>query len=105
MPTIYKIDYPNTDKPIAQEVEKVGYPNLDADGETQYENTHFEDLGKAWDALVLELDAGVKFSTKDVISAQDSLTKSQKRLSEYAILLFNAKEGREKFLLKKLEKK
>lgn len=99
MPTIYKIDYPNADKPLKQEVEKVGYPNPDADGETQYVNTHFEDEGNAWAALVRELEAALSVGTKNIIRLTQELNKAKDGLSSTAILLENAKAGGEAYLL------
>lgn len=97
MDIIYKIDYPNADKPIRQEVEKAGFPNLDADGETQYENTHFSDEATAWDALVRELEAGLSIDMKTVRRKIDDLQKAKDSLTETALLLDRAKHGREKF--------
>ena len=97
MPVIFKIDYPNADKPIAQEVEKIGFPNLDADGETQYENTHFADQTKAWNALIIELEATLSHDSKSVIRATQDLQKAKDRLSDTCILLENAKRGREDY--------
>jgi hypothetical protein len=98
MDIIYKIDYPNADKPIRQEVEKAGFPNLDAEGETQYENTHFSDEATAWDALVRELDAGLRMDTKIVKQIIEDLQKAKDSLTETALLLERAKHGRENFL-------
>lgn len=97
MPTIFKIDYPNAGKPIKQEVEKIGYPNPDADGEIQYENTHFDDEGKAWTALEKELQAMLHYSTKSVINAELDLAKAKDELARVAIMLDNAKKGLSEF--------
>ena len=99
MPIIYKIDYPNADRPIRQEVEKAGYPNLDADGETQYINTHFCDEGEAWDHLVRALEYGLSFETKEVKRAMEQLQAAKDQLTEVALRLEMAKQGRDVFIL------
>lgn len=98
MEVIFKISYPNADKPIRQEVEKAGFPNLDADGETQYENTHFSDEGRAWAALVRELEAGLSIYTKNVKRIIDEIKEAKDHLTEIAILLDRAKDGRDNFI-------
>lgn len=98
MEIIYKIDYPNADKPLRQEVEKAGFPNLDADGETQYENTHFSDECKAWSALASELEAALSIDTKNIKRKIDELQEAKNRLTETALLLDRVKQGRDNFI-------
>ena len=98
MPIIYKIDYPNADRPIRQEVEKAGFPHPDADGETQCVNTHFCDESEAWNALVRELEAGLDIETRNVKRAMDALQKAKDQLAEVAVRLQRAKGGRDEFI-------
>lgn len=101
MEIIYKIDYPGATKPIRQEVEKSGFPNLDADGQTQYNNTHFSDERAAWDALITKLEAGLSLDTKKVQRQISELEKLKDNLTKTAIMLQEAKEGRNAFMNKR----
>lgn len=98
MPIIYKIDYPNADRPIRQEVEKAGFPHPDADGETQCVNTHFCDEGEAWDQLLRELDAEISSYTKNLMRAMERLQTAKDQLAEVAVRLERAKQGRDEFI-------
>lgn len=100
MPIIYKIDYKNADKPLKQVVDKFGFPNLDADGETQYDNTHFKDEGKAWDALVENLNCKLEADADIVAQKTQELDLLKDKFSRTTALLENARVGYKAYIEK-----
>lgn len=98
MVTIFKCDFKNGCLK-KQEVEKAGFPNLDADGETQYDNTHFQDESDAWARLVAEFQAALSVNTKNVVSARNELALREKFLADDAIILERVRQAYGDYLL------
>ncbi|MCB0541924.1 MAG: hypothetical protein KDC70_00315 [Saprospiraceae bacterium] len=98
MPIIYKVNQKVSDRPIRQEVEMVGWPNLDADGDTQYDNKHFTDEGVAWDALIRDLEASVAFYKNRIEAMAGWIDRAKDELEKAKTALDNAKAGKDAYL-------
>lgn len=66
--------------PTQIECSLVGYPNTDARGRVQYENTHFDDEIEAWENVRRNVEAGVSLNRRDVEQAAAVLAKAKARL-------------------------
>lgn len=70
--TVYRIGWHRGNAvdgpPEAVQVEQVGWPHLDVDGQKQFENTHFATEAGAWDALLTSLKACQTGSERDLWS-------------------------------------
>ena len=67
------------------ECEKVGYPNLDSEGSTQYENSHFATIEEAWEQIVISVKAGVSLVGRDVARQRESLQKAEKQAGDMCV--------------------
>lgn len=72
------------DAPEAVECREHGYPHCDAEGRTQYENSHFDSEAEAWERLIAEWRGGVRLAVGSVEYARTELAKQESRLVEYA---------------------
>jgi hypothetical protein len=82
------IRYKHTDgspHPIAVECAVRGYPNRDADGDIQFENTHFDTLADAWKCVLDNLRAGVRLDSIGVREARRTLEERSDRLVQSAM--------------------
>ncbi len=90
----YKYDYPNaTIKAV--ECARAGYPHRDADGDAQYDNTHFDNSAEAWEKLILEIEAGVSLDSREREFLREKLRIATERLADEAERLVRAKKNRE----------
>lgn len=58
---------------VAVECQDVGHPNRDADGETQFNNTHFDTEEPCWDHALTDCRAGVRLATRRLQEASRAL--------------------------------
>jgi hypothetical protein len=65
--------------PVAVECEKRGYPHPDADGATQFENTHFDTEAEAWQCV---LDNATAWHSMAVHGLREAEQRVQHRLEE-----------------------
>ncbi len=86
--------------PVAVECEVPGYPNLDANGATMYENTHFADEAAAWAQVLAECYAGESLDASAVIRVEEELKHRKDRLVRSAIAAVEARENFEKWKAK-----
>jgi hypothetical protein len=84
--TIYTRDGHLETAPREVECEAGGYPCKDADGRTQYENSHFDDEDKAWEELIANANAGVRLAASDVRERRARLAEAEKHLVDDALL-------------------
>jgi len=82
----------------AVECEKVGYPHKDADGETQYDNTHFDTESEAWAAVMSGREAHVSAAGSAVKSAERQLALANEGAVEAARLFSDARYARDTWL-------
>lgn len=82
------IRYKHTDaspRPVAVECPERGYPHRDADGDIQYENTHFDTEAEAWKCVLDNLRAGVQIDSIGVREARRTLEERSDRLVQSAL--------------------
>lgn len=70
---------------VAVECPHGGYPHPDADGETQYDNSHFTVPDAAWECLRTNAEAGVALASRAVKDARSALAAAETRLVEEAL--------------------
>lgn len=73
------------DAPSPVHCDPVGYPHKDADGLTQFENTHFATEAEAWDAIRRSAEASQFLDARYVNSAQRELDKASRALVHSAL--------------------
>lgn len=61
---------------------KVGFPHVDADGRTQFDNTHFDSELDAWENGQRSVDVGVSLAERDVRSCREALARAERILAE-----------------------
>ena len=76
----YRADHFETPRPVAVECEVRGYPNLDADGEKQYDNTHFDDEESCWECLLSNADAAVAIACNNIAELNIKLEEAKNKL-------------------------
>lgn len=82
----WKVDYENLGEPKAVECAQVGWPHLDADGDKQFDNSHFDTERQAWVSTLREARAGLRLDERDLQSAKEML-----RMAETRVLRSNAR--------------
>jgi len=70
--------------PEAVECAEVGYPNSDARGRVQYDNTHFDTEDEAWERLVSDAAAWVSLTGDDVQHARSILRHAEEKAGRAA---------------------
>ena len=78
---------------VAVECAERGYPHKDADGETQFENTHFDHESKAWEKLLRETEAGLSLATGARQRAQLELQRLTDAVADEAVTWKRAREN------------
>ena len=63
--------------PVQIECENRGYPHADADGQTQYENTHFDSEDEAWEKCRESAEAYVVLTARSVRQAEEQLANAR----------------------------
>lgn len=91
----FRIDYP-IPMPVGVECAVRGYPNYDADGKQQYENTHFDTEEECWNKLEVEAKAGVSLDARSVKQIRSQLHGAEQALVESALVLNEVFREREK---------
>lgn len=86
MPLRWKL---NEDTNIPQPVEcsQIGHPYVDAEGDTQYDNTHFDDEDTAWRRGHDEILARLSLIGGDVRRAREELARVQRDAADAAVVL------------------
>lgn len=74
-------------RPVPVECEKRGYPNKDATGETQYDNSHFDTEAECWNSIERSMVARVESYTHSVRDDRARLAKSEKKLVDWVLAL------------------
>ena len=92
---VYKV---GKTKPIAVECENFGYPNVDADGETMYENSHFKTEDEAWQAVLSLSNAFIETDTRNVKEKRKMLTEAEQQLVNSAIRLSDTRKNWQEYL-------
>ncbi len=90
---------------VAVECAEVGYPHKDADGFTQFDNTHFDSEADAWCRLLSEFAAGVSLSVCARADAERALEKCTTVLADDATALEMVKRNYDAWLAQRLEVK
>ena len=70
------------------------WPNSDADGETIFENTHFETQAEAEKHLRAEAKAGLKNTAARLDDARIAVTELEKRVGDWAIIWHTLTDAR-----------
>lgn len=68
--------------PIEVECPERGWPHSDAEGRTQYDNTHWDGESDAWARSLSNARAGVNLSRGTVEQLQERLAAATERLTE-----------------------
>jgi hypothetical protein len=89
----YRMHYPFT-QPVAVECAVVGYPNVDAEGFTQFGNSHFDNEADCWTALAREAEAAVSLSTRAVREHRKMLAKLEAELVEVTLALDDIRKAK-----------
>lgn len=72
--------------PIAVECAVRGWPEVDADGQTQFENTHFDTENEARIKLLSEANAVVSIETREVKRLRAKLVNAEKHLVDAVLI-------------------
>lgn len=72
--------------------EALGWPNLDAQGRTMYDNSHYSDLAAAWDSLLRERKAHVSLQTMSLRDLQAKVRRVTEATAQAACLWSEAQE-------------
>ena len=81
--------------PVQVECPERGWPNRDAEGRTQYDNTHWDHESDAWARSLSNARAGVNLSRSSVEQLQDRLEAATRRLTEDIEALANLEHARQ----------
>lgn len=87
---MFKVVYGKS-SPVEVEAEIPEWPNLDADGEEIFENTHFLNVDEAWEKLLIETAAGVSLNAMSVIRIRKDLAEMEKKLVDATLIEFEVK--------------
>jgi len=73
------------------------WPGKDENGDTCYENSHFNTEGEAWDRMVKDAAAGVSIAGSDVTRAREMLREAEGRAGsacvDYALVRTNRRQA------------
>lgn len=69
---------------VEVECEEAGYPHLDADGETQFDNTHFDTEAEAWESARADAEARISLAGSEVERLEGALRRAQEEAAEAA---------------------
>ena len=81
-------------EPEAVECEVVGYPNKDAKGRVQYENSHFSTIELAWKCLDANHRAWQHSASRDLVRAQNAVAAAKDDLAKVCTLIYLAEQKR-----------
>ena len=70
---------------IEVECPKGRYPACDADGETIFDNTHFDTEAEAWERLAGDAAAGLSMTTGHVVDLRTRLAKAEREVVDAAV--------------------
>ena len=70
-----------------------GYPNKDAEGDTQYVNSHYDDEAAAWVATFADVDAGISLAARAVESARYALMRAEKEAADAVVFAAGVREA------------
>lgn len=68
--------------PVAVECEQVGYPHKDANGDVQYNNTHFDSEDEAWESCRRSAEAFVNLTAREVRRLEHALGEARRKAAE-----------------------
>lgn len=71
------------------------WPKRDADGDTVFVNTHFEDEGDAWTHLLREAEAVVSVYARALAQARGEVRRIEEALGDAANALESARQNRD----------
>ncbi len=91
MTTMYKYNIGHPE-PIAVECETPCWPNLDADGDKIYENSHFLSKAAAFEELIKNLNARVEMDKARIKEFEINLASINDRLATFAPILQEAQQ-------------
>lgn len=80
--------------PVEVECEVRGYPHKDSDGEEQFHNTHFDSEDEAWEKAQRSAEAYVAIAGRDVVTAEEILSKARAKAGEAAKFMKEFLDGR-----------
>lgn len=75
---------------VAVECESIGYPNRDATGAVQYDNSHFDSWQDAHARLVAEIKAGIWLSSRALKDIREKTARYTQSLADDAERLVKA---------------
>lgn len=86
MTKMWKVAYGHG-SPIEVVAKKPCWPNLDSDGTTIFENTHFTDEEKAWEQHEREHRAGLSLAADRLKHAKEEVALREKQAADAAVFL------------------
>jgi hypothetical protein len=93
MITVYFVDA-SLSEPEAVECEQAGYPNVDAKGRTQFDNTHFVSIDRAWKELDDNHKAWQHSVSRDLVQASAAVAAAKDDLAKVCTLIYQAEQKR-----------
>jgi hypothetical protein len=93
MTTIFYVNA-ELSEPEAVECELVGYPNRDAKGRTQFENTHYATIERAWKELDSNHRAWQHSVSRDLVQANAEVASAKDELAKVCTLIYQAEQKR-----------
>lgn len=89
---VYTYNY-DTAEVVERECEAFGYPHACSNGETMFENTHFRTPAEARDALVSNIEAGLRLDADERSRARQAFEAATARLADTAEKLAKVRRG------------
>lgn len=86
------------DEPEPVECPNEGYPNRDAKGRVQYDNSHYTELVEAWEHLLRDVEAQVSIVGRDVEQARTALRRREQEAGEAAARFARIRDGHLRWL-------
>lgn len=83
--------------PIQVECDVVGFPNVDADGETQFVNSHFDTEAEAWEKGKSETLAWISLVGSEIERLEGVLAAKREDAGRASVAWKNFKQAYERF--------
>lgn len=90
--------YAKDTAPVEVECELRGYPHKDANGNVQYENSHYDTEAQAWASLVANMNARLSLVSDEVEEARRHLARVEKKAADAVVYAAAVTEGHRRFL-------
>lgn len=83
--------------PVAVECPQVGWPHMDASGEQQYDNTHFDTEAEAWEIGMDNHLAGISLLGGEIERLEDMLSARRQEVGASAVAWKKFHRAHERF--------